>query len=164
MTFLDEKDCKILNILQENCRISLTEIAKQVGLSVDSVKKRITKLEKNGIFYPKIQLRPRMLGFSNIVDVKIKLNNHSPKKLTEFIEYLIKNERVAEVFTVGGEQDLSIVIISKDLKDYEGVTGKVKQKFGDIISSWNETTTKVAYKFERYDTLALLGHKKAEVI
>ena len=41
---IDEKDCKILNLLQEDCRMSLTNIAKEIGLSVDSTKKRINKL------------------------------------------------------------------------------------------------------------------------
>ena len=40
MVKLDEKNCLILNLLQENCRISLTELAKRVDLSIDSVKKR----------------------------------------------------------------------------------------------------------------------------
>lgn len=157
MTNLDEKDCTILNLLQEDCRASLTDIAKKVKLSVDSVKKRIEKMEKNGIFYSRIQIRPRSLGFNNIVDVKIKLKDHSKKHIDEFINYLQENTRVAEIFSVGGEWDLSIVIISKDLNDFYEVISDIKSRYGNMISMWNESITLKAHKFETYDVKKLLG-------
>lgn len=152
----DKKDGIILNILQKNCRTSLTDIAKQINLSIDSVKKRIKKME-NDIFYPRIQIRPRSLGFSNIVDVKIKLNNHSKEGVDSFITYLQENPQIAEVFSVSGEWDLSIVIISKDMSDLNSITSSIKNKFGRIISSWCESTTLKAYKFETYDMEKFLG-------
>ncbi len=153
---LDKKDCIILNILQDNCRTSLTDIAQQVGLSIDSVTKRIKKME-NEIFYPRIQIRPRSLGFNNIVDVKIKFNNHSKKETDSFIRYLLANPRVAELFSVSGGWDLSVVFVSKNLEDQEKITSEIKNKFGKIINSWNESTTLKAYRFETYDVKKLLN-------
>jgi DNA-binding Lrp family transcriptional regulator len=43
---LNEKDCKVLEILQNNCRESITNIAKEIDLSIDSTKKRMNKLLK----------------------------------------------------------------------------------------------------------------------
>ncbi|MBS3097438.1 Lrp/AsnC family transcriptional regulator [Candidatus Woesearchaeota archaeon] len=157
MADLDKKDCLILGILQKNCRTSLTDIAKEINLSIDSVKKRIKKMEKKGIFYPKIQIRPRSLGFVNIVDVKIKLNNHSKKDIDSFINYLIENPRISEIFGISGEYDLSIVILSKDAKDLQNITSAIQNKFGEIINSWNESMTLIAHKFEKYDMNKLLG-------
>jgi len=155
MKNLDKKDCIILNILQENCRTSLTDIAKQVSLSIDSVKKRIKKME--GImFHPRIQIRPRSLGFSNIVDIKIKLNIHSKEDVNKFIEFLQKHPRVAEIFSVSGEWDLSIVIVSKDAADFEDVVSEIKSRFGKVINEWSESTTLRAYKFEKYDMIKLM--------
>ncbi len=159
MKDLDKKDCIILNILQNNCRTSLTKIAQEVNLSIDSVKKRMKKMEKNSIFYPRIQIRPRGLGFNNIIDIKIKLNNHSKQKVDKFIKYLLEHPRVAELFSVSGEWDLSVIIISKKLEDLEKITSDIKSKFGKIISLWSESTTLKAYKFEKYDILELMGHK-----
>ncbi|MBW2996323.1 Lrp/AsnC family transcriptional regulator [Candidatus Woesearchaeota archaeon] len=156
---LDEKDCIILNILQNNCRASLTYIAKQVGLSIDSVKKRIKKME-NDIFYPRIQIRPRSLGYMNIVDIKIKLNNHSKKETDRFVQYLLSNPKIAEIFSVSGEWDFSIVVVSKDVADLTEITSDIKNKFGSIISSWSESATLRAYKFETYDMIKLLGFDK----
>ena len=153
---LDKNDGIILNILQANCRTSLTAIAKQVNLSVDSVKQRIKKME-NIIFYPKVQIRPRPFGFDHIVDVKIKLNNHSKGELDHFIDYLTNNPRVSEIFSVGGEYDLSIVIIAKDAADLGDIDSEINKKFGRIINSWIESTSLKAHKFEIYDMIKLIN-------
>ncbi len=158
MAELDEINCKILNILQKDCRMSLTKISKEVGLSIDSVKKRIIKMIKEDVFYPKIQLRPRNFGFSNIVDIKIKLHNYTSKDMENFIVYLLENPNVAEVFCVSGNWDLSIVIIAKDVKDLNNTSKTIRDKFNKIINEWAESLTTVAYKFEYYDMPRLMGH------
>ena len=135
MQDLDEKDCTILDMLQDNCRTSLTSMAKRIGLSIDSVTKRIKKMEKNALFHSRIQIRPRNLGFTNIVDVKIKLNNHSKKEIEMLIDNLIKNPRVAEVFSIGGLWDLSIVIVSKNAEDLEDVALEILKSFWDLLNN-----------------------------
>ena len=159
---LDEKDCLILNLLQENCRMSLTDISKKVGLSIDSVKKRIKRMIKDDIFFLKIQLRPRNFGFKNIVDIKIKLHNYSEKDIKEFIEYLKENPRVAEIFSISGDWNFTIVIIAKDAIDLGNVVESIRNKFSHIISDWSESLTTKAYKFENYDVLKLMGYKDVQ--
>jgi len=157
---LDKKDCIILNILQDNCRTSLTDISKQVGLSIDSVKKRIKKMEENKIFHSRIQIRPRNFGFANIVNVKIKLKDHSKEKKGKFIKYLQENPRISEIFSMSGEEDLSIVVVSKDAADLNCTISDIKSKFGNIINSWNDSMTLKVYKFESYNMEKLLGFEK----
>lgn len=156
---LDRKDCMILNILQLDGRTTLTEISKRIGLSVDSIKKRLDKMRKERIFYPTIHIRPRYLGFSTVTDVKVKLGTHRKEEIDAFIEYLMSNPRVGEIFSVSGEWDLSLVIVSKDPIDFCKVSSQIKTKFGSLIQSWSESTTLEAYKFEKYDTLRLLGYE-----
>lgn len=136
--------------------MSLTEISKNVGLSVDSTKKRIDKMIKNEIFFPKIQLRPRNFGFNNVVDIKIKLQNYTDKEIDDFIKYLNSNPRVVEIFTISGEWDFSIVLIAKDFKDLGVVSNNIRSKFNSIIRDWSESLTTRAYKFEVYDMMKLI--------
>jgi Lrp/AsnC family transcriptional regulator len=163
MVKIDEKDYIILNLLQDNCRMSLTNMSKKLGLSVDSTKKRVNKLLKNEIFYPKIQLRPRHFGFPNMVEVKIKLHNHNQKDFNDFISYLKENPRVTEIFSLSGEWNLSIVFIAKDFSDVGSVSEEIRNEFGKIISDWSESLTTCVYKFESYDMLKLLGDKNKNV-
>jgi DNA-binding Lrp family transcriptional regulator len=89
MIKLDNKDLKILDTLHKECRITLTEVAKTVGLSVDSTKKRIDKMKEQKIFSQEIRIRPRTLGYPNIVDIKVRLKNFNEKKINDFISYLV---------------------------------------------------------------------------
>jgi DNA-binding Lrp family transcriptional regulator len=159
MTNLDKKNQLILNMLQENCRMSLTEISKKVRLSVDSVKKRIKKMLTNEIFYPKIQLRPRHFGFPNLVDVRIKLHNHNQREIQEFVTYLKENPYVIEVFTLSGEWNFAIVFIAKDFSDIARISEDIRNRFGKIINDWSESLTTCVHKFERYDMLKIMGDK-----
>jgi len=163
MKKLDAIDCEILNLLQIDCRISLTKIAEHVELSIDSVKKRIQKMLENKIFWPKIQIRPRNFGFNNIVEVKIILQYKSKEKVDEFLDYLRNHERIAEIFSISGKWDLSIVIIAKDAIDLGKITDEIRFKFGDMIRSWIESLTTNSYKFEYYDMRKLLGHEPTKV-
>lgn len=159
MGVLDEKNCMILNLLQKNCRMSLTEISKEVGLSVDSVKKRIDRMIEKNIFFPKIQLRPRNFGYNNIVDVKIKLSNYTSDEMKRLIKHLQENPHVAEIIAVSGEWDLTVVLIAKDSRDLGRISGSMRNEFNRIISEWSESLTTCSYKFEDYDLAKLMGFK-----
>ena len=154
---IDKKDAMILNLLQKNCRMSLTKISKEINLSIDSTKKRINKLLKNQIFYPRIQLRLRHLDFNNIVEVKIKMKNPSEEAMDNFIENLKANPFVSEIFSITGEWDLSIVIVSRDSKDLIKISTDIRQQNKDIINEWSETVTSRVHKFEMYDVVKLLS-------
>ena len=131
--------------------MSLTKISKKIGLSVDSVRKRIIKMKENKIFHPQIQLRPRNFGFGNIVDVKMKLQYSSQEEFDKFINYLVNNPRVVEVLSVEGEWDLAVVLIAKDAIDLGNVTSEIRARYGKLINSWTSSLTLKSYKFEVYD-------------
>jgi len=160
MVKLDKKDCMILDILQRNCRAPLTEIAGEVGLSIDSVKKRMNRMLAEKVYYPKIQLRPRNFGFANIVDVKIRLHNTTEDELERFAAYLSGHPRVTEVFMISGEWDLSLVIIARDAIDLGRTTSQIRNRFGKIINSWSESLTTASYKFEEYRMLELINPER----
>lgn len=163
---LDKKNCQILNFLEEDCRMTYTHIAKKVGLSVDSVRKRIKKLKHEKIFFPKIQLRPRHFGFPNIVIINIKLQNYNSTTLNEFIAYLREHPLVTEIYSISGEWDFQITMLVED--NYFNkppsnaglplTSDQIRNKYGNLIKDWSESLTKVVYKFENYDMVKLMGH------
>lgn len=152
----DEKNIKILELLQENSRISFTDISFKVSLSVDSVKKRVEKLKKNNLFYFKIQLRPRHFGYPNIVEINIKLGNYNEQKYDKFIDYIINHPRITQVIKLSGNFDLKIVFISKDYNDQGLISKEIRNKFSEIIYEWSESLTTQVLKFEKYDLKKLI--------
>ena len=160
MFILDEKDVAILEILQKNCRESLTNISKKINLSVDAVKKRIKRMIERKIFYPKVQLRPWNFGFKNIVEVKVKLQNTTKEGIDEFLEYLKQNPRISELFSVSGEWDLSFVLLTKDAADLAIIVSEIRTRFSTLINSWSELTTLGCHKFEDYNMKELCKELK----
>lgn len=49
MELLDKTDHKILNLLQENARLTIQEIGRLINLSKTPVHERIKRLEREGI-------------------------------------------------------------------------------------------------------------------
>ena len=150
---IDDKDRKILMILQQNGRVQLKEISKQVGLSIDSVHKRIKEMMRKGVFSSTILIDPRVIGYPFIADIKIKLKNVSGEERDKFIEYLKKHERVTELLSVMGDYDFTCVLIAKDSNEFEEISTKIRQKFKEIIMEWKGILVLKTYKFEEYNLI-----------
>jgi Lrp/AsnC family leucine-responsive transcriptional regulator len=147
---VDEIDMKILMILQDNCRESLKSIAEKVGLSIDSVHKRIKEMLRKDIFWPTISIDARHCGYPLISDNKIRLKNADEKQREEFINYLIKHPLCTDLLGVIGDYDLTCVLIAKDDTHLYEVLNEVKYKYRDMIDSWTTMMTVKTYKFDTH--------------
>lgn len=149
---LDKKDREILMVLQENSRESLTNIAKKVHLSIDSVNKRIKEMQRKGIFdFSMLNIDPRAIGFPLIADVKIKLHNITEKQKNALVGYLKEHPRVIDLLSIMGDYDLTCVLIAKDTNELEKISLEIRQKYSDLISDWRSILILKTHKFEYYD-------------
>ncbi|VVB80928.1 putative HTH-type transcriptional regulator [uncultured archaeon] len=149
--FFDQKDKQILLILQDNGRESLTNIAKKVGLSIDSVKARIEKLHKKGIIDRiKALLVPRNMGYPLVADIKIKLHNNTQETTEQFIAHLKNHPRVIDLLSLMGDYDLTCVLIAKNPTELETIQQQIRQKFNTIIADWRGFLILKVHKFEEY--------------
>ncbi|MFA4819788.1 MAG: Lrp/AsnC family transcriptional regulator [Candidatus Aenigmatarchaeota archaeon] len=146
---LDEIDRRILNILTDNARTKLTVIAKTVQLSVDSTKKRIQKLEKNGVIL-KYTIHSEDPEVHLGVHIYVKIKNMTVERYAEFIEYMKKNTRCIDMMSVLGDYDIYIVLLGRDPQDLDRMKLEIKQKFTDLIGDWKEVLVTKIYKLEEY--------------
>jgi len=78
---LDEKDKKLLILLERNARTPISKLSKDIGLSRDAIKYRIDRLLKNKILLKfTTTVNPPNLGFSNISTVLVSLWNLNSEK------------------------------------------------------------------------------------
>lgn len=116
---LDANDCKILDALQADARISIRELASRVNMSPTPVHERLKKLEANGIIdrYSAIINQEK---FEQIVVffVNVVLKEHSSANGRKFIKAITAFPEVVEFYTVGGEHDFMIKVIVHDMKSY----------------------------------------------
>ncbi len=149
--FLDPKDKQILLLLQKNARESLTNIAKQVSLTIDSVHARIKKLQEKGIIVEvTVLLNPRTFGYPLIADVKIKLFNITEEETNRFLSYLTAHPKVVDLLTLMGDYDITCVLIAKNTEELEATSREIRQRFKGIIADWRAFLILKAYKFEKY--------------
>lgn len=148
---VDDKDRKILMLLQEDGRMPLTEIAKKVNLSIDSTHKRIKEMKRKRIFESGIFIEPRNLGFPLIVDVKIKLRNITSKEKEGFIKSLTDHKRVIDLLSIMGDYDLTCVLIAKDTNELDEISTQIRQRYSNLIADWKAMLILKTHKFEFYD-------------
>ncbi|MBI5393046.1 Lrp/AsnC family transcriptional regulator [Candidatus Woesearchaeota archaeon] len=104
---IDEIDKKILNVVIGNARLSLREIAKQIGYSVVTVMNRMKRLEKEKIIKEYIaHIDYEKLGYDVNIIIKIRV---SKGKLFEVEKKIAIDQHVSAVYDITGDFD-SIVI------------------------------------------------------
>ncbi len=147
---LDEKDKKILEILQKDGRATLKEIGKEVSLSIDSVHKRLKKLLENDVMRIGAFIEPKALGYELVASVSIKLHNVSEEQYNSFIKYLVQNRHTIEVISTLGKYDIVCVFIAKTTDELEKIYRSVRHEFKTIIADWESVINLKVHKFEEY--------------
>ena len=98
---LDSIDEKIIELLQENARISIKDIAAKVFLSSPAVTARIERLEKNGIIIGyHAQVDPAALGYRIKAFINLEVE---PSQKQDFYPFIESIENVIECNCVTGE-------------------------------------------------------------
>ncbi len=110
MEEIDQTDLEILRILQDDCRVTLDEIASKLGMSKSTVYYRIKKLEKMGVIlgcHAKLNAEKLNKSFVAIVLVKAK---YGPGYHEKVGSKLASIHGVTAVYFVFGEWDFVLQI------------------------------------------------------
>jgi len=109
---MDEIDRVIIAALQQNGRVSLSEIGRRIGLSHVSVRRRLNNLSKN-ILKVTVGLNARKMGFHlAIVSAEVE----TPKRLQEIIRVLLNCPRVIFLAKVTGAYNLMAIMIAENME------------------------------------------------
>ena len=116
---LDERDRRILTLLQEDCRMSNADLAEAVGMSPSAFWRRVRALEDAGIIarYGAVVV-PKAMGLSFEALVQVNLPRHAPEHLTEFIRAVESNPHVVECYATTGQADYHLRVLAPDLEAY----------------------------------------------
>lgn len=120
---MDEKDHDILRLIQSNAQLTAEAISHEVGLSAPAVQKRLKKLRDTGVIEKEIAiLSPARLGREMTVIVQVVLERESRMHLDAFKRKMRKAQQVQQCYYTTGEADFILVVIVKDIKEYETFT------------------------------------------
>ena len=122
---MDAIDVRILELLQQNARISVSEISKNVNLSLSAVSERLKKLEASKVIKSyTIILNPEYLGKELSVIMNISLEN--PDHTMDFIEFIMAESEILECHYITGEYDYALKITTKNTQTLEHMMNRIK--------------------------------------
>jgi Lrp/AsnC family leucine-responsive transcriptional regulator len=126
---LDRVDRKILDILQRNGRISITDLAQEVGLSATPCAERVRRMERAGVITGyHAHLAPRALGKSLLVFLEIKLSAKSDEVFEKIKKELLHMPDVLECHLVSGDFDYLVKARMDEMNDYRKLLGEILQR------------------------------------
>lgn len=129
----DGIDWKILTLLQENARLSNTEIGKIVGLSQPAVTARIQRLEHEGVIEGyAARVNPKRLGREILAIIRLKTTY---AHLHNCLKAMAGVPEVLEVCRITGEDCLLIRSAFASMSQVESLIDKLAQ-FGSVATSF----------------------------
>jgi Lrp/AsnC family transcriptional regulator, leucine-responsive regulatory protein len=118
---LDRTDRRILEIIQNQGRISNLELAETVGLSATPCARRVKRLEDEGIIDSHVTLlNPDKLDLKLMAILGISMDRHTPERFENFDTIIRGFPEVLECNVVTGQAaDYLLKVIVPDMSYYE---------------------------------------------
>jgi DNA-binding Lrp family transcriptional regulator len=117
---LDRLDCRILDELQSDARVSNQELAQRVGLSPAPCWRRLRRLEEEGFIagYATLLHAPA-IGLPIQAYALVSLENHHPQTLRQFDQLVQERPEVLECHSMSGPNDYLLRIVAASMEAYE---------------------------------------------
>ena len=118
---LDRIDVGILRLLQNNARLSIKEIAAEIGLAPSTTHERVRRMRETGILLgTHVEVDPKALGIGLEALLMIELSKHNRGIVDQFLDEIVSVPEVRSAFLVSGRYDLVVHVVVRDtqhLKD-----------------------------------------------
>jgi len=115
----EPRDRFILEALQEDSRISNSDLAERVGMSASALWRRVRALEEAGViegYGARVNADAVGMGFHAIVHVH--LARHDPERIVEVIRAIERRDEVQECYGTTGQADYHLRVLCRDLEAY----------------------------------------------
>ena len=117
---LDDIDRKILQLLQDNGRMTNVELARRVGISAPPCLRRVRVLEDHGLIKGyHAELDGGVLGYGITVFAMVGLHSQAEADLVAFEERVKAWPLVRECYMLNGEIDFMLKVVARDLNEFQ---------------------------------------------
>ena len=123
---LDRVDRHILDLLQRDGRMSMTELADKVGLTVTPCIERVRRLEREGVITGyHARVSPEAMNAGLLVFVEISITHKSDRSFDDFRREIVNIPYVQECHLVSGDFDYMIKARIKEISQYRSLLGDI---------------------------------------
>ena len=118
---MDRFDRQILQLLQEDGRISNQDLADRIGLSPSPCLRRVRALEEAGIVTGyRALLNAKALGYTLMSLIYISMDKHTPERFEHFEKEISQISEVLECLLITGQDaDYQIKVVVKDMDAFQ---------------------------------------------
>lgn len=151
---LDRFDRAILAVLAAEGRVSITELARRIGLSKSPTQARLRRLEEAGVVrgYRAI-VDPIRLGLDHVAFVEVKLSDTSEQALAAFNAAVTRIAEIEQAHLIAGNFDYLLKVRTADMRAYRRVLAERISTLPGVAS----TSTYVAMEAVKEDGLGDMG-------
>jgi Lrp/AsnC family leucine-responsive transcriptional regulator len=130
---LDEINRRLLDLLTENPRAGVPELAKAVGMSAPAVRERVNRLHDSGVIRGyRLDVDPAAVGLPVTAWVRIR---PGPRQLPRIAELARRTPQVSECHRISGEDCFLLKVHIPAVADLEDILDAF-QLFGQTTSSF----------------------------
>ena len=152
---LDRLDRRILEVIQQDARISNADLAARVGLSPSPCWRRVRALEASGVIRRYVTLAsPEALGLPVNVFVSITLERQVEGNLERFERAVLTRPEVMEAYLMTGDFDYLLRVVVPDIQSYQRFVLEQLSRIEGVAS----IKSSFALKQVQYKTALPLGH------
>lgn len=130
---LDKVGWQLLRVLQEDARLSFSELGRRVGLSSPAVAERVRRMEDSGVITGyRALVEPSKLGYPTTAFIHLKVTGEHHNRIATMAHTLAE---VQECHHVTGQDSYMIKVIVSSMVHLEHVIAQLR--------TYGETTTSI---------------------
>ena len=123
---LDRIDFRILETLQRDASLNVSEVAAKAGISTAPCWRRIQKLESEGVIRRRVALLDRKrLNAQVTVFIAVKTNKHTADWLEKFRKVVKDLPEIVDFYRMSGEIDYLLKAYVPDIASYDELYKKL---------------------------------------
>jgi Lrp/AsnC family leucine-responsive transcriptional regulator len=146
---LDETDCRILDELQKDGRISNQDLADRVGLSPSPCLRRTRLLERAGVVRKYVALlNPAAVGRGMQAIVQVRLDHQTGASVDRFEKDILKYPQVLECDLTAGDWDYVLRVAVRDLAEFREFCVNKLSRIGGVAN----VKSSISMKQVKYST------------
>ena len=133
---MDQFDRKILAVLAEDGRITVTELASRVGLSKTPCQVRLRRLQETGVITAfRAVLNPAKIGLDHIAFTEVKLSDTREQALEQFNAGVRRIPEIEECHMIASSFDYLLKVRTADIRRYRIVLGEKISSLPHVAST-----------------------------
>ncbi|WP_313527526.1 Lrp/AsnC family transcriptional regulator [Shinella sp.] len=156
---LDPASVRILDLLQENAEMSISDLAEAAGLSASPCWRRVNELKESGVIKGTVALVDApALGLAVNVFVQVSLKQQDRQSLDVFNAAIRTKPEIVECYLMTGEADYMLRVVVEDLAKFQALV----VDFLTLIPGVANIRSSFALSQIKYTTALPTGHLKGK--